>query len=297
MSVDAVYIINLDGAADRLETAMREVARAGLQAQRFSAVDGRDAELVRGRTRAGDIHPSCALACTPGVIGCALSHLDVWRLCAAKKHEATLVLEDDIQLAPAFHGQLQRALQSVPPDYDILLLGHERADMQATGGIVTSATRKPRRINEHIVIPPLFYGTHCYVVSQQGASKLLSIWQVAFQVDIQLATDTRINVYATSKPLAKQKGGDSLISPKQFPTLLNKCVGELPGLNMYGRSTIHPGLWAALFGFLGAKTIYPGAVAAYLAIEAALNIDKWWALSCAAWCAGLLYAARARARR
>jgi GR25 family glycosyltransferase involved in LPS biosynthesis len=292
--VISAYVINLDRDTTRMQHVTRELGRAGLDFVRFRGVDG--SKVAQSGQRDADIDRTCMVACTPGVIGCALSHLDVWRHVVQKGHAATLIMEDDVHLYPNFKHRLDHALSKVPDDFDILLLGHHRADGTATGGITSSVTRTPRRINDTIVVPPMFYGMHCYVVSAKGARRLADM-QVAYQVDIQLALDPRIKVYATSSNLAKQRGTfGSTVSPRHFPQTLNGIlrIQEMPGLNLYGRSQVSPWLWVLCFASLGLTGLCPKLVGALFVVEAFLGPSVWWAASLAAWFSALAYSGHTR---
>jgi GR25 family glycosyltransferase involved in LPS biosynthesis len=288
--IQAAYVINMDSARERLR-AVRDQARAeGIEFRRVPGVDVRDPEVMR--RYAGDVHPMCGRWCSPGALGCALSHLETWRRCARADWECALVVEDDVVLAPGFVDEAARALRRCPADFDILLLGHSRADVTATGGLLGLARGGVRRVNDAIVVPPMFYGAHCYLVSRKGARLLARDWKVGFQVDIQLATDPRLALYATSTPLAHQRGNpDSSVSPftGTFPKTLGHAANVMepaPGLNLYGLSVPHPALWAVLLGVMGWTRSAPWVVAALFAVEAALGVTAWWALALAAWLAG-----------
>lgn len=285
--IDAVYVINMDAATDRMQHVARELRREGMAATRMPAVDGRKVGLIKARVKNGDVHPISAHLCAPGALGCALSHLDLWRICAARDHHATLVLEDDVVLAGGFWKKATRALRYAPDDFDILLLGYIPADETATAGLMIPATGPTRQVNRHIVDPALFYGTHCYIISKEGARKLATSWQVVFQVDIQLATDSRAKVYATSYMLAAQRSASSYVRPMHFPRLCNTVWWEMPGLNLYGRSIIHPVLWTVIFGMLGVYKIYPPAVGAIFLFELYYGMSSWWAACLVVWLAGL----------
>ena len=292
--VDAVYVINLDRATTRMQYMAQELGREGLDFVRFSAVDGH--KVAKSSLRGTDIDRTCTVACTPGVIGCALSHLDVWRLCAREGHGAALIMEDDVVMYPNFKERLDQALSAVPEDYDVLLLGHHRADGTTTGGIMASVARKPRRVNDTIVVPPMFYGMHCYVVSSKGA-RILAQMQVAYQIDIQIALDTRIKLYATSSNLVKQRGTfKSTVSPVDFPQTLNALltVQELPGLNLYGRSTVSPWLWLMCFASLGVTGVCPKLVGTIFVVEAFLGPSVWWALTLTTWLSTLFFSGHIR---
>lgn len=79
-------------------------------------------------------HAFCALCHSPGVVGCALSHLGVWQDISELHHPlaAALVLEDDVKLAPGFEQGWQWATHALAKDdsWDLAFLGfhHQPSD-------------------------------------------------------------------------------------------------------------------------------------------------------------------------
>ena len=119
------YVINLERRTDRLQSVRQWSAQLGVSIERFAAVDGAAAEpesavldplwdptpslkwhrgAAESVARAGV--PGGALRMTAGEVGCALSHVALWRRIAALGDDASarahgvLVLEDDA--APRF---------------------------------------------------------------------------------------------------------------------------------------------------------------------------------------------------
>jgi len=118
----AVYLINMDGATDRLAAMMEKTSAVGLTSvERVAGVDGRKLDypiaefselsykLLHGRRR------------TPPEIGCYLSHV----VCARKFLESgadfALILEDDVAFKDDFMQTLDAAA-SHPGDWDLLRL-------------------------------------------------------------------------------------------------------------------------------------------------------------------------------
>ena len=157
--------------------------------QIFEAVDGRDlsrSELERRsvRTYAGWCIPNSKFRFFDrelkwGEVGCALSHVGVWRMCA-EEQGPLIVLEDDVDFVPDFYDRLREALEEVaalvagghldPPD--ALYLGRKamrpehdqllpRARDGATGGV-------------RLCVPGFSYKTTAYVLWPTGAAKLLA---------------------------------------------------------------------------------------------------------------------------
>ncbi len=98
----AIYLINMDGAEDRLEVMNRETSAAGIVAERVPAVIGRNLnfpipefseisyKLLHGRRM------------KHGEVGCYLSHVDCARRFLASDADLCLILEDDVSFEPDF---------------------------------------------------------------------------------------------------------------------------------------------------------------------------------------------------
>lgn len=261
MPVDATYVINMATATDRWHRVSGHLRDAGLEFTRFEAVT----PLSLGVE--DHVHPSCTLACAPGAMGCALSHLGVWKLCATRLHRAALVLEDDVVLVDDFDSKLAKALKAVPADFDILLLGYTNAEDQPTFSTM-NLTKRPGKVPPGIIVLKAFYGTHAYVISAAGARKLRHN-KVAFQVDIQLSLTSGLNIYAVKDKLAHQKATESYVAPHTFPVTLNTMLRnlEVPGLNLYGSSTLPSWMWTVMLCIISAKVPWAW-MAGFFAFEA-----------------------------
>lgn len=117
----AVYLINMDGAEDRMEVMNRETAAAGIVAERVSAVIGRNLnfpipdfselsyKLLHGRRM------------KYGEVGCYLSHVECARRFLASDAELCLILEDDVSFEPDFLETIDAAAKNADA-WDILRL-------------------------------------------------------------------------------------------------------------------------------------------------------------------------------
>ncbi|MBW7922798.1 MAG: glycosyltransferase family 25 protein [Rubellimicrobium sp.] len=112
MITPPTFLINLDGSADRLQSATAQLNAAGIAFERVPAFDGRnlnpdqfpdyDAEAAiryMGRPLRG------------GEIGCYLSHLSAARKVVESGAPFGMVLEDDLDLLPGFAEGVTLVLQ------------------------------------------------------------------------------------------------------------------------------------------------------------------------------------------
>ena len=166
-----VKVINLDRRPDRWRAAARALSAAGLsEVCRVAAVDG---QRLDGSEEDLALFRDNSFGSRRGVIGCALSHIGLWRVLAAEPagSAAYLVLEDDVALAGDFLGQWGRRHDEVvelDPKWDLIYLGmHCHPRPGAAEGIEPRVARLAR--------PPagMIGGTFAYALRRSGALKLL----------------------------------------------------------------------------------------------------------------------------
>ncbi|TBN41089.1 glycosyltransferase family 25 protein [Paracoccus subflavus] len=105
----AVYLINMDGADERMAAMQAKLAKANLPFFRIAGIDGktlrypipefseRSYRLLHGRRT------------SPAEIGCYLSHVACARAFLDSDADLALILEDDVSFAPDFLDILDRA--------------------------------------------------------------------------------------------------------------------------------------------------------------------------------------------
>jgi glycosyl transferase family 25 len=113
-----VHVINLDRDQERLRTFLSKNAHVP-DIVRLPAIDGhsvnRDALRVAGMI-------SNDLPYTNGPLGCALSHMRLWRKCVKEGRPITIV-EDDALFAPNFQTAQELMLNRLPSGWDAVLWG------------------------------------------------------------------------------------------------------------------------------------------------------------------------------
>lgn len=111
------FVVNLDRNRDRWDFMVRQLAAQGLAFERFPAVDGR-ALTPEERTRS--YSPVRALldrgfGLRAGEIGCALSHIGIYRRMVDEGLAFVCILEDDATLGPGFAAALREVEQTFDP--------------------------------------------------------------------------------------------------------------------------------------------------------------------------------------
>jgi len=204
-------VINLDKATKRLSHFKDQFQQCDLSRGRapirISAVDGRTVDLkgvvsVRAHK---EIQQAEATGfrqkhyeLSRGAVGCYLSHIHAWQsLLKSDKHVA-IIMEDDALLYPSLMEYLQHEVQTLPNDWDILLLGYECLQCQK------DETLGP----VHRVYK--FFGLHGYLINRKAIAKIMEssrLRPIRKQIDTVLsdmAQKGELTIYATKRKLVEQ---------------------------------------------------------------------------------------------
>lgn len=177
--IDDCYVINLDRRQDRMEKLYANSPELKNRLQRISAIDGKTLQLTPAIARLFRPHD---FNWKKPVMGCALSHLEVWWQLANERDDINsyLILEDDVKFSKDWETRWKAAADSLPEGWDVIYLGGILPPNRAGFETVKE------RVNEHLsrVGPNSIFGqnppnryfhwcNYSYVLSKQGARKVL----------------------------------------------------------------------------------------------------------------------------
>ena len=157
-----VFVISLEKAKER-KAHITKMFKGFKGYSLFKAVDGynmspEDSSLEKGYITA---------PLKKGEVGCALSHLKLWKqLDSINDTDTFLILEDDFVPKYAMNDILQIIKQV--NNYDILYTGH---CFEQQGKLVQTVEYKNKEFNIYESVTPLC--THSYVITKQGLKKVL----------------------------------------------------------------------------------------------------------------------------
>lgn len=127
-----------------------------------------------------------------GEIGCALSHIELWKKCVAM-NRPIIISEDDNILPKSKVDLMLKGLEHIPKDADIFYLRHMSIHMDR---------EKVKDNPNNIYKLNYFYGTQMYYITPQCCKKLLkNVFPLTFQIDIYMTNCIKpynLKVYATS---------------------------------------------------------------------------------------------------
>ena len=106
-----IYVVNLDKNLERMTSIESQLRSFGLQFERFPAVYGKTLSAEERRNCYRPFRALCNLGVvmTDGEIGCALSHVGIYRKIVDENTPVCLVLEDDVLLASDFPHVVEKA--------------------------------------------------------------------------------------------------------------------------------------------------------------------------------------------
>jgi len=172
------FVISLPGSTARQESIAAQLARHQIEFSWKDAVNGRalDEQTLERLYDAERAEREGGRQLSRGEIGCALSHLDIYQTMLDQELDTVLVLEDDAALSSNFGEQLEQVCEAVDWNQtDMVLLSHVHKYTDWGARKVGKGLR--------LVRPVTAYCSNGYLISRQGAAKLLAalrpVWQPA----------------------------------------------------------------------------------------------------------------------
>lgn len=181
-----IFVINLKTSTKRFERIKNNLDNLNLSFERFDAVNGK--QLSKDELNNHTTIFARTLLCNRQIIGCALSHLSIWKkfLYEIKDDDLICVAEDDAQFNDKFPILLKNAeMIFKETNFDFLNLncGGISSSFQETISI-TSQDGNLYEISKPI-FPTL---TTSYIISKKGVKRILDIFdKINYHIDFELA--------------------------------------------------------------------------------------------------------------
>lgn len=187
LNCDRTYLINLPHRVDRLRVAKQQFAKAEVPMPIvFPAIDARKLG-IKGVTEDNQ-----------GLIGCFLSHYFILQEALLNDYKRIAVFEDDVLLATDFKEKLDIAFEQVPDKWQLLYMGYyERAG------------KAKIQVSENITIPKNTWGTHAYMVQNEGVQIMFDNLQtIKTHIDVQISEQiaSKLYTYCISPAICYQSG-------------------------------------------------------------------------------------------
>jgi len=178
--IDDCFVINLKRRSDRLERLYKNSPEFLNKIIIVEAYEGKRLQLSPAIARLFRPHD---FMWKKAIMGCALSHLNMWNKLALEREEINnyLILEDDVKLHSGWQEVWKEALPHVPENYDVIYLGGilppNRGGFESIKEPINKYFSRVKENNFFGQTNPNRYFHWCaysYILSKQGAQKLLN---------------------------------------------------------------------------------------------------------------------------
>ena len=170
-----VYIINLKSDKERRRLIQKQLDEIGIKYEFIDAIDGsklsaQEKKKIYSPQKAIDVFKR---ELSDGEIGCALSHLKIYRKMIEQEIEYAVILEDDVEICPDFIDLMKNFIE-IKNECECLLLGHND-DIKRDIFLYTSLWHKKKYIKNYKLyrFTKVAFGTYGYIMTLKGARKLL----------------------------------------------------------------------------------------------------------------------------
>lgn len=171
-------IINLERRQDRKEETIKKLTDAGINKDQYEFINAVDGQKLEPTQEIFDLFKENDFGNRKGVIGCALSHYNLWKqLLTDKNNEYYLIMEDDFTLCSNFKTKIE-LLKNEFISKECLFLGYHM--FEDNRKIVKDIydndlleTIKVTPLNKNLYIG----GTFLYSINKNGAKKMVEYIQ------------------------------------------------------------------------------------------------------------------------
>ncbi len=198
-----ITIISLAKDEKRRRRIVQQCKTLGLNYKLFDAIDGNtltQAELDKVYAEKNTIS-AIGRRLSRGEIGCALSHLSVYKQMLSENIKIMIILEDDAILSPKFKEALQ-IIDYLPKNWEILFLGYTCYGNHFWYKLPIKIPKLKWRIAK---VTDSCRRTHAYVIRQSTAKKILTRTKKLCQpIDYYTGNSKEINLFLIVPPCSEQ---------------------------------------------------------------------------------------------
>jgi len=201
-----IFIVNLKKDIVKRESMEQQCRTLSLHCRFINAVDGaileEDLILQKYSPIKAQVHIGRELS--KGEIGCAFSHLSIYRQMIEENIDKAVVFEDDIKIQPVFLKILEQ-IDILPKNWECILFGYHRGGIDGKEATASLKWRKELVAHHKLVrLGMLGYGTYAYIINLKGAKKILQKSETLIMpIDHYTGNDSIVNLYAISPPCVR----------------------------------------------------------------------------------------------
>ena len=171
MKIDKIYVVSLDHSKERLNNIKSRMAELNIPGTPFlitRAFDGRVNPVPEGYSvydgwKIDDSENNWwNREVLPGEVGCTVSHINIWRDIIENDHQRVLVFDAAFTCIKSLSALPDAELSKT--EWDLCYLGRNKVYVPSDENLISN----------NIVEPSASYNSHAYLLTKQGAEKLLA---------------------------------------------------------------------------------------------------------------------------
>ena len=195
--MNKIFLINLEKDVDRLKYQELQFKKNNLKFERVNAIYGKDLNENEKIILSGSYFNY--LTNTDAMIGCFQSHLNIYKKIVNENLDNVIIMEDDILFNPNINEKIKILNNNLPNNYDIIHLGCDG---------MSCLYPKLFKINYNKYFyknSNLLVGTWCYMISNNGARKILKYYENnnVGHIDRAFTENKNIDLFIFKNPLVK----------------------------------------------------------------------------------------------
>jgi len=225
------YIISLNDENEKNSLNLKnKIKQLGINPIWFNGLNGKTIDMEQYKHH---FNPFKLNFLTPSQIGCALSHLYVWKKIAESKDEMAIVFEDDVVFTKDFNEKFKHTINNIPQDFDLLYLGwsdNSNLIFFLLTFLAGLSKINETKVDEYLIHPRCTLSSHAYIISKKGARRLISLLDgnLNNHIDVcinNLYLQNKIQVYALKDRITFQSSlsSSSTNISSTFPKILSFC--------------------------------------------------------------------------
>lgn len=194
------FVINLEKSKERKEYMIDQLKKRNLNGVIFKAVDGSQLDIAelqaKGEYDDDYAHKKFSRSLSLNEIGCALSHVNLYKEMIRKNINMCVICEDDISLVVNYKKEMENVINELPNDWELVYFWYRTKEIKKVSNSIVSFPSKNH-------IPG---GAVCYMLKKSGAEKLIKeAFPIHYPSDSLLGRGYRwgIKIYGTKPKLAE----------------------------------------------------------------------------------------------
>jgi len=186
--INKTFVINMKKDFKRLNYIKKECKKNNIIFEIFNGIDGiklninqlKNNNTIKLHQNSFFNHNRQGRKSLKGSIGCALTHISIWKKIAKSKKQHTLILEDDVIITPNFWNKFNIYSKQIPNNWDIIFLGGVRIFGKKISKNIIKATSTTNNLMNNC-------GLYAYIINKNSAQKLINITNpITNYIDIQI---------------------------------------------------------------------------------------------------------------